>query len=333
MKDARGTKSLLPAFIRTALCAAILSLHSASQAQSWPAKPIRILTSAPAGPYDIALRGLTPTLGQALGQTVVVENRTGGNYVPLGEACVRANPDGYTLCTADIYTTILNTHAFARPAYAVKDFLPIIHFGHLYSALILHPSVPANSLAELLALAKAKPESIAFGTPGPATNSAMYVDYWKKNQGIAFLNVPYKAFTQAVNAVISGEIQVSLYGLGQAMNQVRAGKVKAIAITGEQRSRFAPHLPTFLESGIDLTIANWGGFAAPVGTSRDVIVRLNMEIKKVISDPVLKEKFLDGQGFDQAAPSGGTPEEFGVFLRSEDEKFARIVKITGLRLD
>ncbi|MFM9970547.1 MAG: Bug family tripartite tricarboxylate transporter substrate binding protein [Burkholderiales bacterium] len=307
--------------------------HAASIAQAWPTKPIRILTSAPAGPYDIALRGLTPTLGQSLGQAVVVENRTGGNYVPLGEACVRANPDGYTLCTADVYTTVLNTHAFAKAPYAVKDFLPIIHFGYLYSALILHPSVPANSLAELLALAKAKPESIAFGTPGPATNSAMYVDYWKKNQGIAFLNVPYKAFTQALNAVVAGEIQVSLYGLGQAMNQVRAGKVKAVAITGEQRSRFAPNLPTFLEAGIDLTIANWGGFAAPLGTPRDVIMRLNNDIKKVITDPVLKEKFLDGQGFDQASPSAGTPEEFGAFLAKEDAKFARIVKITGLRLD
>ncbi len=319
--------------IRICIAATAAIGISLSHAQSWPTKPLRIFTSAPAGPYDIVLRGITPSMGIALGQPIVVENRTGANWVPLGEACARATPDGHTLCSADVYTMILNTHAYSRLPYALKDFAPIIHFGYLYSALLIHPSVPANNLQELLALAKAKPDSIAFGTPGPASNSSMYVNYWKQNQGISFLNVPYKSFVQSLNAVVAGEVQVALFGLGQALRQAQAGKVKAIAITGDQRSRFAPHLPTFNEAGVDLTIANWGGFMAPAGTPRDVIMRLNNEFKKVIADPVLREKFIDAQGFDQAPPSGGTPEEFAAFLRSEDQKFARIVKITGLKLD
>jgi len=302
-------------------------------AQAYPAKPIRIYTSAPAGPYDIVLRGFSPTLNQALGQPLIIENRTGANYVPLGESCARATPDGYTLCTGDVYTTVLNVHAYSHLSYSAKDFVPIIHFGYLYAALIVNPSLPVNSLQELLALAKQKPDTIAFGTPGPATNASMYVEYWRKNHTASFLNVPYKSFVQSLNAVVSGEVQATIFGTGQAMSQVRAGKAKALAIIGQTRTKNAPGVPTIKEAGVDLTISNWGGVLAPTGTPREVITRINAEFKKAINDPVLREKYLEGQGFEQAPPSGGTPEEFGAFLQAEHEKLGRIVKLTGLRLD
>jgi tripartite-type tricarboxylate transporter receptor subunit TctC len=301
--------------------------------QAYPAKPIRIYTSAPAGPYDVVLRGFSPALIQALGQPLVIENRTGANYVPLGEACARANPDGYTLCTADIYATVLNVHAYSKLPYSAKDFVPIIHFGYLYSLLIVHPSVPANSLQELLALARAKPDTLNFGTPGPATNSSMYVDYWKKTGVASFQNIGYKSFNQTLNAVVAGEVDVAIFGTGQSMVQVRAGKAKALAVVGATRTKVAPGVPTLAESGVDMTISNWGGILAPTGTSREIILRLNAEFKKAINDPVLREKYLEGQGFEQAPPSGGTPEEFGAFLAAEHQKIARIVQVTGLRLD
>jgi tripartite-type tricarboxylate transporter receptor subunit TctC len=312
--------------------AAALPLPNAF-AQAYPTKPIRIFTSAPAGPYDIVLRGFSPALTQSLGQGIVIENRTGANYVPLGEACAKATPDGYTLCTGDIYTTVLNVHAYSKLPYSAKDFAPVIFFGYLYAALIVHPSVPVNSLQELLALAKAKPESITFGTSGPATNGSMYVDYWNKNGTASFLNISYKSFVQALNAVVSGEVQATIFGAGQAMAQVRAGKAKALAIIGGTRTKMAPGVPTIKEAGVDLTIANWGGVLAPTGTPREIIMRINGEFKKLITDPVLREKFLEGQGFEQAPPSGGTPEEFGAFLQAEHQKLARIVQVTGLRLD
>jgi len=302
-------------------------------AQSYPAKPIRIYTSAPAGPYDIVLRGISPTLQQSLGQPMVIENKTGANYVPLGESCARGTPDGYTLCTGDIYTTVLNVQAYSKLPYGAKDFSPIIHFGYLYSALIVHPSVPANTLSELLALAKAKPGAYNFGTPGPATNSSMYVEYWKKANVASFQNIAYKSFVQSLNAVVSGEVHAAIFGLGQSMAQVRAGKVKALAIIGQGASKLAPGVPTFREAGVDLTILNWGGLLGPTNLPRDIVMRWNGEMKKILADTALREKFIEGQGFEQAAPSGGSPEDFASFLQAEHAKLAKIVQVTGLRLD
>jgi len=302
--------------------------------QSYPSRPVRILTSAAGGPYDIVMRGFSVPLSEALGQSVVIENRTGGNYVPLGESCAKAAPDGYTLCTADAYTTSLNPHVFSRLPYnSLRDFAPIIHFGYLYSAVIVHPSVPANSIQELFALAKAKPDALAFGTSGLATNSSMYVEYLRKNAGISFLNVPYKSFVQALNAVVAGEVQVSLFALGPSMAMARGGRVRALAVTGDRHSQFAPLLPTLGEAGVDINISNWGGILAPAGTPREIVMRLNSEFKKLIADPVVKQKFLDGQTFEQAPPSGGTPEQFAAFLQAEDAKFARLAKFLGIRLD
>ena len=132
--------------LATALIAA--AIPGAAFAQAYPSKPIRIFTSAAAGPYDIALRGILPTLQQSLGQAIIIENRTGANYVPLGEGCAKATPDGYSLCTGDVYTTVLNVQAYSSLPYNAKSFTPIIHFGYLYSALLVHPSVPANNLQE-----------------------------------------------------------------------------------------------------------------------------------------------------------------------------------------
>jgi tripartite-type tricarboxylate transporter receptor subunit TctC len=302
-------------------------------AQAYPTKPVRIYTSAPAGPYDIVLRGVSPALQASLGQPIVIENRTGANYVPLGEGCAKANPDGYQLCTGDVYTTVLNVQAYSKLPYGAKDFSPIIHFGYLYSALIVHPSVPANNLQELLAMAKAKPDSLNFGTPGPATNSSMYVDYWKKTGTASFQNIAYKSFVQSLNAVISGEVHAAIFGLGQASAQARAGKVKALAVLGEGRSKLAPNVPTFREQGVDLTILNWGGMLGPAGLPREIVMRWNGEFKKLLADPALREKTFEGQGFEQQPPSGGSPEEFASFLQAEHAKLAGIVKVTGLKLD
>jgi hypothetical protein len=138
---------------------------------------------------------------------------------------------------------------------------------------------------------------------------------------------------QSLNAVVSGEVHAAIFGLGQSMSQVRAGKVRALAIIGEGPSKLAPGVPTFREAGVDLTILNWGGLLGPAGLPRDVVMRWNGEMKKVLADAALREKFVEGQGFEQAPPSGGSPEEFNSFLQSEHTKLAKIVQITGLRLD
>ena len=315
------------------LSAALLAASATVLAQPYPAKPVRILTSAPAGPYDIMLRAVTPTLQASLGQSVVVDNRVGANYVPLAEACAKAAPDGYTLCTADLNANVLNLHAYSKLPFAAKDFAPIVHFGYLYSALIVHPSVPANSLKELLALAKAKPGAINFGSPGPASTASMYVEYWK-NAGVAtFQNVGYKSFVQSLNAVVAGEVHASTFALGGAMAQARAGKVKALAIVGLGRSKLAPDVPTFQEAGMDLTLTNFGGMLGPAGLPGDIVARWNGEFRKMLADPGLREKAFENQGFEQQPPSGGTPEQFAAYLEAENRKIAKVVQAIGLKLD
>jgi tripartite-type tricarboxylate transporter receptor subunit TctC len=317
--------------IRTA--AIFLALSGTAFAQAYPAKPVRILASAPAGPYDIMLRIVTPTLQQSLGQSVVIDNRVGANYVPLGEACAKAAPDGYTLCTADLNANVLNLHAYSKLPYAMKDFTPIVHFGYLYSALIVHPSVPANSLKELLALAKAKPGAINFAAPGPASTASIYVEYWKQTGVATFQNVGYKSFVQALNAVVAGEVHASNFALGGAMAQARAGKVKALAVVGPVRSKLAPDVPTFQESGMDLTLTNFGGMLGPAGLPRDIVMRWNGEFRNMLADPALREKAFENQGFEQQPPSGGTPEQFAAYLEAESRKIAKVVQAIGLRLD
>lgn len=319
--------------LKSVVAVALLAAASAAVSQSYPSKQVRILSSAPAGPYDVMLRAISPALQASLGHAVVIDNRVGANYVPLGEACARAAPDGYTLCTADLNANVLNLHTFAKLPFAMKDFTPIVHFGYLYSALIVHPSVPASSLKELLALARAKPNGINFAAPGPGSTASIYVEYWKKTGVASFQNVGYKSFVQALNAVVAGEVHASTFALGGAMAQARAGKVKALAVVGLGRSKLAPDVPTFSEAGMDLTLTNFGGMLGPAGISRDVVMRWNGEFRKLLANPEMRQKAFENQGFEQQPPSGGTPEEFAAFLSAENEKIAKVVKLIGLRLD
>jgi tripartite-type tricarboxylate transporter receptor subunit TctC len=321
------------AILKPVAAGALLAVAAGALAQGYPSKQVRILTSAPSGPYDVMLRAISTPLQASLGQAIVIDNRVGANYVPLAEACARAAPDGYTLCTADLNANVLNLHTFSKLPFAMKDFTPIVHFGYLYSALIVNPSVPANSLKELLALAKAKPDGVNFGTAGPGSTASIYVEYWKKTGVASFQNVGYKSFPQAMQAVIAGEVQATTFALGGAMAQARGGRVKAIAIVGHTRSKLAPDVPTLEEAGMDLTLTNFGGMLGPAGLSRDVVMRWNGEFRKLLANPEIRQKAFENQGFEQQPPSGGTPEEFAAYLQAEDAKIARVVKLIGLRLD
>ena len=221
----------------------------------------------------------------------------------------------------------------SRLPFSAKDFTPIIHFGYLYSGLITHPSVPANTLQELLALAKAKPGSLNFGSAGPATTASIYVEYWKNTGVGVFQTIGYKSFVQSLNAVVAGEVHASTFALGGSVAQARAGKVKLLAVVGVRRSKLAPDVPTFLESGMDLTLVNFGGVLGPAGLPRDIVMRWNGEFRKLLADPALREKAFENQGFEQQPPSGGSPEEFAAYLQAEDQKIANVVKMVGLKLD
>jgi tripartite-type tricarboxylate transporter receptor subunit TctC len=295
---------------------------------------VRIQTVSAGGPYDVVMRGFATGLSPAIGQPVIIENRAGGNFIPATEACARANNDGYTLCTGDAFALSLNPAIFSRLPYdAAKDFTPIIHLGHLNSAVIVHPSVPVNTIPELIALARAKPNSVTFGTAGHSSSSHLYVEYLRKTQGVHFMNVPYKTFPQAMQATMAGEVNAAVFAIGTSISMAKGGKLKMIGTTGSQRSTFAPDLPTVIEAGIDQTMNTWNALLGPAGIPQAVVQRMNAEFKKLLADPAIRDKFVSGQGFELFAPAGGSPEELAAFMTADREKVARIVKVVGVKME
>lgn len=313
-----------------AATAALASAMAAAQ-QGYPSKPIRIITSTAGGPYDIAMRGLSGPLGQALGQSIVIDNRTGGSFIPLAEACAHAAPDGHTLCTSDSFAQSLNPLLFSKLPYETKEFAPIIFLGTLNSAILVNAALPVRNLQELFDMAKAKPNSLSFATAGPGSGANIYVEYLRKEKGIAFLNVPYKSFPQGLAAAMTGEVNVATFAVGGGLAQAKSGKVRALATTGAQRSIFAPDLPSLSEAGVDIATNTWIGMMGPSGLPRDIVMRLNAEYKKLLADKPLVEKFVMGPGFEPVPPSGGSPEEFAKFIRADQEAYARAIKIVGIK--
>jgi tripartite-type tricarboxylate transporter receptor subunit TctC len=305
-----------------------------SYGQAYPSKPVKIQTVTAGGPYDVVMRGFATGLSPAIGQPVVIENRSGGNFIPATEACAKATNDGYTLCTGDAFALSLNPALFSSLPYdAAKDFTPIIHLGHLNSAVIVHPSVPANTVQELIALAKAKPNAVTFGTAGVSSSSHLYVEYLRKTQNVEFMNIPYKSFPQAMQATMAGEVNAAVFAIGTSITMAKSGKLKIIGTTGTRRSAFLPDQPTVVEAGIDQTMNTWNALLGPAGLPQAVVQRMNTEFKKLLADPAIREKFVFGQGFELYAPAGGSPEELAAFMKDDREKVARIVKVVGVKMD
>ena len=321
-----------------AACFALTPLQGAlaHSAQGYPAKPMRIIIpSAPVGPSDTNGRGVAQALSEALGQPFVVDNRPGADGIIGAEACVRSAPDGYTLCTCDGQGFSLNPVIRAKMPYdPLRDLSPVIQTAFLNSALVIHPSVPANSVSELLDLAKTKPGLITYGTSGLASVANIYVQWLKKAKGVEFQGVPYKGITQAFKGLVAGEVQVANFAVGQVAQYIKAGKIKALGQTGETRSRHLPDVPTCKEAGMGIALRNWFGLFAPAGTPRDIVQRLNAEVSRnLLNNPVLQERFLISQGLSAESPVGESPEAFAAFLKADREYFATVIKAAGIKLD
>ena len=311
-----------------------LGLSSHAAAQAYPNKPIRmIIPTAPGGPSDLNGRGIAQALSEAYGQPVVVENRPGADSIIGNEACARATPDGYTVCTSDGGGFSLNSVIRAKMPYEpLRDLQPIILTGLLYSALIAHPSLPANSVKELFELVRAKPGTISFATSGQASTPTIYVEWLKQARGLIFLAVPYKVQTQGATAVIAGEAMVTSFTMGQSANFARAGKIKILAQNSEGRSRHMPEVPSFKEAGFDISIRNWLGLFGPAGLPRDIVQRLNADVSKgLLQNPALRDKFLTANGLEVEGAAGGSPESFLAFLKADREYYAGIVKTAGIK--
>lgn len=309
-----------------------LAILPTAMAQTWPAKTVRIVVPhTAAAPFDGELRAFAQALTQTFGQPFVLENRDGADGAIGAEACARSPADGHTLCATTSSVVSLNPVVYAKLPYdPIRDFTPIVHVGVLNSAVIAHPSLPANSFRELMQLARDKPDSITFGTMGNTSFGTLLLGWLKAKNGVALYGVPYKNATQSMTGVVGGEVQVTTYALGQIVPMVKSGKLKALAVIGK-RSGFLPDVPTLAEEGLDMPVPrNWIGMFAPTGVSKDVIGKVNGEVAKVIASPGFKEKFMMARGVEADEFTGQSAENFAAFLKRDREEYAQIVATIGL---
>ena len=312
---------------------ALTLVASSAFPQAYPTKLVRIITPhPPGGPGDVPPRGIAQSLSQTFGQPFVVENRDGADGIIGAEAAAKATPDGYTLMYTSNGVVVVNAVARKKLPYdPVRDFVPIVQTGVLYSMIMAIPSVPANSMQEVLAILKAKPESLTLGTYGTGINfAAMVGRYTKARLGAVFYQIPYKSASQALQAAVAGQVQIVGYGLGQAATLVKAGKMKPLAINSAQRLPAFPNVPTIKETGIDVGFQSWFGFFAPAGTPNEVVHRLNTEIAKLLADPPFRAKFLASQGIEPDRGTGASPEAFARYMAEDREEFIKLAKIVEI---
>jgi tripartite-type tricarboxylate transporter receptor subunit TctC len=282
----------------------------------------------------VIARASAQILGQGLGQQFVVENRVGADGIIAGEACAKATPDGYTVCTNDNWAMALNPLTHAKLPYdPMKDLAPVIHYGTLAVAVLARPALPQNSMKEVFDTLKASPGKISWGSYGVSSATNLYMEYFKRAKGIEFLNVPYKSASLTFPAMLAGEIDMAYLAIGLAAQSVKSGKAKALAVVGpSSRSPILPDVPTWNEAGMELNIATWFGLFAPSGTPRDIIGRLNAELARgLFNNPQAKEKFLTGIGMAVEPPAGGSPEALGALVIAEHDKLSKLVKLIGIK--
>jgi tripartite-type tricarboxylate transporter receptor subunit TctC len=304
-------------------------------APAWPAgypdRPVRMIVAVPpGGPADILARLVGPRLSEALGQTVVIDNRPGANGNIAYEMAARAAPDGYTfvLVAAGV---VINPSLYREVRYdPLRDFAAITHGISVPNILIVHPSVPAGSLPDLVALAKKQPGKIAFASAGNGTSGHLALELFKQRAGIDVTHVPYKGGGPALAEVLAGQVQ-ALFSLAlAATQQVKAGKVRALAITSGKRSAVAPELPTVAESGFPgYEVVGWFGWLAPAKAPKEIVARLNAEIVKTLNLPEIRERLLS----QSSEPVGDSPQAFAAFMKSEHDKWASVIRRAAIRMD
>lgn len=309
-------------------------LASASFAQStagYPSRPIRVLVPyPPGGGTDILARTINARLSANLGQQIVIDNRAGGGGNLAAELTARAAPDGYTLLIA-ISALVTNPAVNPRATYdPVRDFTPLMLMARSPYRVVIYPGLPANTMQEWVALAKAKPGSMNYGSAGSGSAIQLAVELFRMQTGLTLTHVPYKGTAPALTDLIGGQIQMMFAGTLSAAPHVKAGRIRAVAVTSSQRRADAPELPTIAETVLPgYEASEWFSVFAPAGLPKPLIGKLHAELMKTISDPDVKERLI-ASGMDFV---GSTPAELGDVIKRDYVKWTRVVKETGLRLD
>jgi tripartite-type tricarboxylate transporter receptor subunit TctC len=303
-------------------------LASATRAQTYPDKPIKVINGfAAGGGTDLLLRTLLPKLGEILGQQLIIDYRAGAGGNLAMDAVAKAAPDGYTLLMGSPGLAT-NSSLYKELSFdPLRDFAPISLIGTVQNVLVVNPALPVHSVAELAALARKEPGKLNFASPGYGTSLHLAAELFKAAEGIDIVHVPYKGGQQAVTDVLGGKPELMFNVLPSALPYIQSGKLRALAVTGATRSPALPDVPTMIEAGVpNYTAFTWNGLLAPAATPKPIIGRLHDAVVKAIADPSVREGYARiGQD-----PATDTPEEFAALIRDETEKWTRVIKDSGI---
>ncbi len=311
----------------TLLCC--LGAVSAAAQNDYPTKPIRIITPyAPGGTTDILSRLIAPKITESLGQQVIVDNRPGGNTVIGSQALVAAPPDGHTLLTI-LTSHVIVPNLVKTPYDAVKDFAAVATLANTQLVLVVHPSVPARNLKELIALARSKPGALNYGSGGSGTVTHLTGEFFNIRAGVAIQHIPYKGSAHAMTDLIGGQVHMYFSPPIVVMPHLKSGRLRAIATSGDKRLEALPDLPTATEAGLKGFVVNiWYGILAPAATPRPIIDKLNAEVGRILALPDIRER-LSSQGME---PFVSTPDAFAALIDADAAKYSDIIRSANIKL-
>ena len=313
-------------------CAALLSFATMANAQTYPTKPVRLIVGfPPGGGTDVVARVIAQKLTEWWGQAVTVENRAGATGTIGADAVAKAAPDGYTLLMGHVNSHGIAPNLFPKMPYdALKDFVAVAYVGYVPNVLAVHPSVPAKSVKELVALAKAQPGKLNFASSGNGSTQHLAGELFKQLTGTSIVHVPYKGSGDAIKDLLAGVVSMNFDTMPPVLPHIQAGKLRGLAISTPRRLPQLPDVPTFAEEGIaNFDVANWYGVMAPAGTPRELVARLNADINKAMQVPEVRAR-LEGVGTQLREQSAA---DFDAYMMAEVAKYAKLVKDAGVRLE
>lgn len=309
---------------------ALLQPASTSGAEAYPAKPVRIIVPFPSGgPVDTLARIVGQQLSPVLGQQMIVDNRPGANGIIGTDLAGKAAPDGYTLLMGNLGPLAINVSLYHKLPYdPMRDFAPVAMVAVAPQILVAHPSLPTRSVRELVQLAKAKPGQLVYGSPGTGSGAHLSMELFKTMTAINIMHIPYKGATPALADLLGGQTSLVLSSIVPAQPFVKTGRLRGLAVTSRKRTPALPGIPTMIESGLPgFEAMAWFGVLAPAGTPRSIVARLDSEIARILQKPEIKNQ-LAGFGSE---PGGGSPEEFAAYIKTEIDKWGKVIKDAGIK--
>lgn len=319
--------------VLAAACFALITMPGISHAQAFPAKPVRLIVPYPVGGLtDVLSRAIAAEIGKTWGQQLLVENRPGANGIIAAELAAKSAPDGYTIMMVDKTTIALNPALYTKLPYdPARDLIAIINMTASNSVLVAHPAFPANTLQELIALARAKPGEVNYGTFGLGSIVHVDTEALSAHANIKLNHIPYKGVAEVMPAVAGGQVHIALAGIPPTLGLIRQGKIKAIALAGPRRSNVLPDVPTFAEAGVSgIESRSWFGLVAPTGVPRANIDKLAGDIGRIISAQEFQDKYINGVGMELL---NQPPDVFAELMKADRAYYAALIKTMNLKLD